>query len=128
VLDTSALILLGRLDPNKLPEESVITTVTLAELSVGPLVATDEHERAIRTGHLQLAESDFDGLPFDAPSARAFGRIAAELRLAGRTSRARSLDVMIAAVAVANGLPVVTCNPGDFEGITELEVIAVQPG
>ena len=38
VLDTSAVVLLGRLHPGDLPVEPVITAVTLAELSVGPLV------------------------------------------------------------------------------------------
>ncbi len=40
VLDTSTVILLPRLrDPELLPTEPLITAVTLAELSVGPLVA-----------------------------------------------------------------------------------------
>ena len=49
VLDTSAVILLGQLDANAdLPEEPLVTAVTLAELSVGPLVTDDESERAVR--------------------------------------------------------------------------------
>ncbi len=32
---------------------------------------------------------------------------------------------MIAAIAIANGLPLYTCNPGDFMGIDGLEVVAV---
>jgi predicted nucleic acid-binding protein len=32
---------------------------------------------------------------------------------------------MIAATALANDLPVHTCNPDDFEGIDDLEVIAM---
>jgi predicted nucleic acid-binding protein len=32
---------------------------------------------------------------------------------------------MIAAVALANGLPLYTCNPDDFSGIDGLVVIAV---
>ena len=54
--------------------------VTLAELSVGPLVARDDLERAARQAHLQQAEADFDPLPFDAAAARAFGRVTASLR------------------------------------------------
>ena len=45
VLDTSTVVLLGQLVASDLPDEPVITSVTLAELSVGPLVAKDEHER-----------------------------------------------------------------------------------
>jgi len=126
VLDTSTLIRLGSLtDASALPAEPLITTVTLAELSVGPLVARDESERAARQAHLQQAESDFDPLPFDADSARAFGRVAASLRDSGRKATARAYDAMIAATAVANDLPVYTCNPADFRGIAELETIAV---
>jgi hypothetical protein len=32
---------------------------------------------------------------------------------------------MIAAVALANGLPLYTCNPGDFSSIEGLTVVAV---
>lgn len=126
VLDTSTLILLGRLsDVSALPTQPLITSVTLAELSVGPLVARDDNERAARQAHLQQAESDFDPLPFDREAARAFGRVAASLRGTGRKVRARAYDAMIAATALANELPVFTCNPEDFEGITGLEVHAV---
>lgn len=126
VLDTSTLILLQRLtDAASLPEEPVITAVTLAELSVGPLVAADQDERAARQAHLQQAEAAFDPLPFDADAARAFGRVAASLRRAGRKTTARAYDAMIAATAVANDLPIYTCNPADFSGIDELDVIAI---
>ena len=128
VLDTSTVILLGRLaDASALPAEPLITAVTLAELSVGPLVARDERERAARQAHLQQAEADFDPLAFDAQAARAFGRVAASLRRAGRTTAARAYDAMIAATAVANDLPLYTCNPADFTGIDGLTVIGV-PG
>jgi tRNA(fMet)-specific endonuclease VapC len=126
LLDTSTLILLPRLrDVAALPEEPLISTITLAELSVGPLVATNESERAARLAHLQQAEADFDPLPFDAEAARAFGRVAASLRRSGRKASARAYDAMIAAVALANGLPLYTCNPDDFAGIDGLEVVAV---
>jgi hypothetical protein len=126
VLDTSTVILLQRLaDPGALPTEPLITAVTLAELSVGPLVTDDRDERAARQAHLQQAEADFDPLPFDAHAARAFGRVAASLRRAGRKATARSYDAMIAATALANDLPVYTCNPGDFSGIDDLKVVAV---
>ena len=128
ILDTSTVIRLRQItDPAQLPSEPVITAVTLAELSVGPLVATDEHERAARQAHLQQAEADFEPLPFDAAAARAFGQVAASLRRAGRKPAARAYDAMIAATALAAGLPVYTCNPGDFAGIDELEVVAVVP-
>ena len=127
VLDTSTVIRLGQIsDPAVLPAEPLITTITLAELSVGPLVATDERERSARQAHLQQAEADFEPLPFDAPAARAFGQVAASLRRAGRKPAARAYDAMIAAIAIANDLPVYTCNPDDFTGIDGLTVISLR--
>ncbi|TDH51117.1 type II toxin-antitoxin system VapC family toxin [Mycobacterium talmoniae] len=123
MLDTSTVILLGRLDdPATLPEESVVSAVTLAELSVGPHVAPSDEERAARQAHLQQAESDFDVLAFDDASARAFGAVAAALRASGRKPAARAYDALIAASAIAYGLPLFTCNPADFEGIPGLDV------
>jgi len=126
LLDTSTLILLPRLrDPSVLPERPAVSAITLAELSVGPLVAVSETQRAARLAHLQQAEAAFDPLPFDADAARAFGQVAASLRRSGRKATARAYDAMIAAVAVANELPLYTCNPNDFIGIDGLTVIAV---
>lgn len=122
ILDTSAVVLLGDLDVASLPEVSVVTSITLAELSVGPLVARTDQERSARQAHLQQAESDFDVVPFDAAAARAFGRVAADLRSAGRKPAARAYDALIAAVAVAGDLPLYTANAADFSGITGLQV------
>src|SRR3979409_2524891 len=101
VLDTSTLILLPRFsNPAQLPTEPLITAVTLAELSVGPLVAASDQERAARQAHLQQAETDFDPIPFDAAAARAFGQVAASLRRIGRKNSTRAYDAMIAATAL----------------------------
>jgi tRNA(fMet)-specific endonuclease VapC len=125
LLDTSVVINLDRVgDASVLPERPLICTITLAELSVGPLVASDA-ERGARLARLQQVEADFDPLPFDAPAARAFGRVAASLRRAGRKPAARAYDAMIAAIAIASGLPLYTCNPRDFASIDGLEVVAL---
>jgi tRNA(fMet)-specific endonuclease VapC len=126
ILDTSTVILLEKLaDAKTLPAEPLITAVTLAELSVGPLVAKGESERVARQAQLQQAEADFEPLPFDASAARAFGRVAASLRRSGRKATARTYDAMIAATAVANDLPIYTCNPTDFSDIDGLDVVAI---
>lgn len=126
ILDTSTFIQLNRVtDPAALPHEPLITTVTLAELSVGPLLAATDDERARRQAHLQEAEGDFEPLPFDIDAARAFARVASSLRTAGRKPTARSFDALIAATALAHRLPLYTCNPGDFDGIDNLVVINV---
>jgi tRNA(fMet)-specific endonuclease VapC len=126
LLDTSTLLLLPRIgDPSVLPDVPLISAITLAELSVGPLVTDDAAERARRLAQVQQAEADFDPLPFDSAAARAFGQVASSLRRSGRKPAARALDALIAAIAVANGLPVYTCNPDDFSGIDGLVVRTV---
>lgn len=123
LLDTSAVLALSRLDdPSVLPEVALISAVTLAELAVGPLVATDDTERARRLAHVQQAEADFDPIPFDAAAARAFGLVASAYRRSGRKPAAWAFDALIAATAIANGLPLYTTNPADFEGIDNLAV------
>ncbi len=126
MLDTSTVILLGRIaDPDSLPADAVISAITLAELSVGPLVADSPAERAARQGHLQQAEYDFDAIPFSPEAARAFGRVTASLRATGRNAAARAYDVLIAAAAMAEDIPIYTCNPAEFDGIDGLVVRAV---
>jgi tRNA(fMet)-specific endonuclease VapC len=126
LLDTSTLLLLRRLtDPSVLPDVPLISTVTLAELSIGPLVAKDDAERAARLIQVQATEAAFEAIPFDAAAARAYAGVAASLRRLGRKPAARALDALIAATAIANGLPLYTCNPGDFTGIDGLVLRAV---
>lgn len=106
ILDTSTVILLPQiLDPNALPSEPMITAITLAELSVGPLVTSTQTERAYRQAHLDQAATDFEALPFNKAAARSFANVAYDLRKAGRKAVARSYDALIAATAIANGLP-----------------------
>jgi tRNA(fMet)-specific endonuclease VapC len=120
------VIELGSLAASDLPQRSFISAVTLAELSVGPLVATSDDERSARQSVLQVTEAHFAPLPFDAEAARAFGRVAAALRSSGRKSRARTYDALIAATAIRHELPVYTRNPDDFDGIDGLTVRAVR--
>lgn len=58
-------------------------------------------------------------------AARAFGRVAASLRSAGRKTSARADDALIAATALARGLPLYTANPDDFVAIDGLVVMPV---
>ena len=126
MLDTSTVILLGRIgDPASLPDEAVVSAVTLAELSVGPHVARSADERAARQAHLQQAEADFETIAFDGDAARVFGTVAASLRASSRKPAARAYDALIAASAIAHGLPLFTCNPHDFEAIPQLDVRSV---
>jgi len=124
LLDTSVVVTLGGLTGlDALPVRCFVSAITLAELSVGPLVAKSDRERIARQSVLQQVEADFHAIPFDDRAARAFGRVAAELRASGRKTTARAYDALIAATAVANDLPVFTLNVDDFSGITSLTVV-----
>ena len=125
LLDTNTVILLDRIPADHLPRRSFASVVTLAELAVGPLVANEPKTRALRQRHLDVLRRDFQPIVFDVAAALQFGRVAASLREAGRTSASRSLDAMIAAVALAHDLPLYTCDPADFDGIEGLDVVAV---
>jgi predicted nucleic acid-binding protein len=129
LLDTNVVILREGIDPATLPDEMAITAVTLAELSAGPHQVRrngeqnvyDEHvERARRMDILQRAENEFDPIPFGADAARIYGRICAAVVAAGGSPRGRVADLMIASIAVAEGLPLFTVNPDDFKGLEEL--------
>ena len=125
LLDTSVVIDFDRVAHDRLPDETAISAITLAELAAGPHATTDEQERGRRQDRLQWAASRWDPLPFDGEVARVYGRIHATLRARGRTSRRRVPDLLIAATAVAHGLPLFTRNPDDFVGLEELVEIEV---
>jgi predicted nucleic acid-binding protein len=125
LLDTSVIVALGRLNPEDLPDISLISAITLAELSAGPLVATSFSERAARQSRLQQTERDFEPIPFDVACAQVFGQVSASLRAAGRKPAARSFDAMIAATAIAHDLPLFTFNPTDYAHIRNLTVISL---
>lgn len=114
LLDTSVVVDHDIIDPDRLPDQAAVAAVTLAELAAGPHAATDDEERARRQDRLQWATATWDALPFDADAARAYGRLYVATRAAGRTSRNRLADLLIAATAVANGLAVYTRNPDDL--------------
>jgi predicted nucleic acid-binding protein len=114
---------LDRLDASQLPEEVAISTVTLAELSAGPSATTDVSERARRQDRLQRTEAAFEPMPFDIRSARAYGRVHAAVVEQGRQPRRKFADLLIAATALAEDLPVVTRNGKDFLGLEGLVTV-----
>ncbi len=132
LLDTNIVILRRAIEPDELPDEMAISTVTLAELSAGVhLVGGDNaeaiKERARRADVLQRTESEFDPIPFETESARAFGRISAAVQARGRSPRRRIADLMIASIAAVAELPLYTTNPADFDGLDGIiEVVPVR--
>jgi predicted nucleic acid-binding protein len=129
VIDTSVVIDLERVDPDDLPVELAVSAVTLAELAAGPHATADPEERARRQDRLQRAEATFDPLPADAAVARAYGRVYSAVVAAGGKARGRrALDLLIAATALAAGVPLYTRNPGDLQELAGLvEIVAVEP-
>jgi len=113
VLDTSVFIASesGRpLRRELLPDRGYITVITLAELEAGVLAATTVDARAARLATL-TALADVDRFDVDAAATRQWARLRVRLSEAGR--RANTNDLWIAAVAAAQGLPVVS-QDGDF--------------
>ena len=126
VLDTSVVIDHDLVDIALLPDESAITAITLAELAAGPHATDDDQERARRQDRLQWAAATWDPLAFDADAARAYARVFSATKAMGSSSRTRLADLLIAATAAANGLPLYTRNPNDFAGLDHLlDVVAV---
>ena len=101
--------------------ETEVSVVTLAELTVGVLMA-DEDDRSARVATLSAVESTWDPLPIDAEVARQFARIVAALRANGR--RVPILDALVAASAIVEQIPVVT-QDNDYDAIPGVEVIRV---
>ena len=121
LIDTSVVIDLPDIDLSRLPLEVAISAVTLAELAAGPHATSDSAERAKRQDRLQRAEATFEPLPVDASVARAYGRVYAAVVASGRKARGRrAVDLLIAATAIAAGLPLYTRNLDDFSGLSEL--------
>ena len=127
LLDTSVVIDIEMLDPSQLPMEVAVSALTMAELAAGPHATPDPEERGRRQDRLQRAEATFDPLPFDTDAARAYGRIFSAVMATGRKARgARAVDLLIAATALAAGLPLYTRNGDDFlalDGLVEVVVL-----
>lgn len=108
-----------------LPDDVSISAITLAELAAGPRLASTARIAADRQTRLQQVEATFEPLPFGTTAARSYGQIVAAVVDTGRSPRRRLADLMIAATAHANALPLYTRNPGDFLGLDTLVEIVV---
>ena len=121
LLDTSVVI--DWHDPAvvaALPDEVAISAITGAELAAGPHLAATATEAAKRQARLQEVESRLEPIPFDAVAARSYGLIVAAVVSEARKPRSRFADLLIAAIAHANGLDLYTRNGDDFTGLEEL--------
>lgn len=123
LLDTSIVIATG---VGELAGDLAISSVTLAELHFGVLVARDPATRAERLRRLSVLQHRFDALPLDDAVAASYGEIAAAVVQAGRQPRARTMDLLIAATAHAHSARLYTRNPDDFIGVDKhVEIVTV---
>lgn len=116
VLDTSVLI--GKDAPSGVA--AAISVASIAELHFGVLVAADADERARRADRLAVVEATFEPLPVSVEVARAWGRLAAAVAGRGGKPRRRQIDLVIAATAQTEGVPLLTHDLADFEIIKDL--------
>lgn len=128
VLDTCTYVDIGRLEPADLPETPELTAITVAELHQGVALARTAADRSARLEQLTAAVRDFEPIPFDGDAAARYGTLVALTRASGRNPRPRRIDLMIAAIASARGLPLYTGNPDDFRGLASaLTVVPISP-
>jgi len=126
VLDTSVYIDLALLDPTVLPVMPELTAITMAELHQGVAMAKDARSRAARTEKLGAAIVEFEPLPFDGSAAARYGTLVALTVEADRDPKPRRMDLMIAAIASAHGLPLYTRNAKDLVGLADmLQIVEV---
>lgn len=101
-------------------DQYYISVVTIAELAAGTHASAKPSVRATRLRRLQSVESRFDPLLFDAAAARSYGQVFAAVQQAGRQPRSRLADLLIASIALARGMTLITRNPDDFTGLDSL--------
>lgn len=123
LLDTSVLI--GAVDPTAL--EGAISVASLAELHFGTLVARDPDERGRRAQRLGVIEATFEPFEVDAPVAREWGRLAAAVVDRGGQPRRRAMDLVVAATANVQGLPLLTADAADLAIIDDLVTVEPAP-
>ncbi len=104
LLDTSVLIA----DEWPLPDEAAISVASLGELHFGVQAAREPGERSRRLARLGVVEAEFSPIPVDAAIARAWGTLAAVSRERGIQPRRRAMDLLIAATAAVEEVPLIS--------------------
>ena len=124
LLDTSVFIAREQGRPiavDRLPDESAVSVVTLAELELGVHMAAADDVRAQRLRTLRAVQQTYAALPIDEAVSSAFAELVASARRSG--SRPRIQDAWIAATARTHGVPVVT-QDRDFDDL-DVEVVSL---
>ena len=125
LLDTSVVIDYPAAAVAAHTESAAVSTITLAELAYG-LHTEDPLRNAAREQRYHWIANAFDPIPFSTGAARVYGALCAHVRAVGRDPKPRRFDLLIAAVAVDLGIPLLTRNDNDFRGLhSALSVIPV---
>ena len=125
LLDTSVVIDFPADAVGALAATAAVSTITLAELAYG-LHTDDPLLNTAREQRYHWITSTFAPIPFDTSAARVYGALCASVRAIGRDPRPRRFDLLIAAVAIALRIPLITRNETDFRGIhSSLNIIVV---
>lgn len=121
ILDTSVLISGEPYREGRI----AVSAASLAELHYGVLVTQSADQRAARLRRLAYIENSVPVVPVDAQVAHSYGVLAALVQGTGRSPRGRAMDLLIAATAHAHGARLVTRNPKDLRGLSDvLEIVA----
>jgi predicted nucleic acid-binding protein len=116
LLDTSVFIAQESGRPlDDLPANVAVSVVTIGELQLGVLAATDTATRIRRADTLSLARGA-DPLPISEPVMVTWARLVSDCRRAGVHRAVKLTDALIAATAIEHGLPVVT-QDADYDQI-----------
>lgn len=133
LLDTNVLSELMRHAPSSAvmewfaqhPRATMKTSaITQAEIWTGiALLPTGKRRDALAQAAEDMFANEWAGhcLPFDSAAASHYAGVRAQRLMAGRPISTE--DAQIAAIALAHGLPLVTRNTKDFEGLPSLKVI-----
>lgn len=108
VLDTSVFIAreVGR-PLGELPVRVTVSVITIGELTLGVLSASDATSRARRGDTLALARTA-EPVPISESTMAAWARLVSDCRALGVQRTIKLTDALIAATAIDLGLPVVT--------------------
>ena len=124
LIDTDILSEIGKgIDPNvarnAVPYRSAFGRYTLSVITIMEIVrGFQKNQSTRRLQHFLSAIASEEILPFDQPAAELAGRIAGDLDRTGQPiGRA---DPMIAAIALQNGLELVTGNTAHYQRIQQL--------
>lgn len=99
------------------PTDVALCSVVRAELLYGARKSTNPSGVLAK---LQRFFAPFTSVPFDDAAAQAYGTVRADLERAGKPIGPN--DLLIAAIALARGLTLVTHNTGEFQRVAGLTI------